>query len=146
MKFIQHVPIDPSWPEFGTGPDGKPVRLTDVERLYEPGSDERAAVWFPVDGGRSRAYPWRDSGYYVDDAGEPIVPVGPDAPYMLRTHLRSLGFEDEELAAMHARYFGPPTPGTPTLTSARPDTPDLQVLRRRLFDEAMERAYAPTDK
>ena len=77
MKLIQHADVEPDWPEFGFTFDGRPVRLRDVEDIFPPG-DERACVyyWHPTKPG-VRVWPWKNSGYYVDDDGN--VLTGADA-------------------------------------------------------------------
>lgn len=75
MKLIQDVRPEPDWPEFGRKADGTEVRLTDVPALSE---SERAGVYYlsPKDE-RVHVYPWKDSGYYVDDDGNALAPCGP---------------------------------------------------------------------
>lgn len=144
MKLIQHIDPSPDWPEWGHTGAGARVRLRDVEALIQAGAAREAVYYDDAKG--IRRYPWKGAGFYVDEFGEPIAPVGPDAPSMTRIALRGLGLEDEALAELHASYFGPPPAGTPALTTALPDTPATQVLRRRLYDEAMAEAYGPDDE
>jgi len=144
MKLIQHVEVEPDWPEFGFTFEGKPIRLTEVEETFPAGSDERASVYYlsPKEQ-RTRVYPWKEAGYCVDDAGEPLAPVGvPLRARMAREELEALGLDDVRLDELHASYFGRDL--TAQLLAGQPDDVPLQELRRRRFDEATERAYAPT--
>lgn len=130
MKLVQHVPVDPSWPEEGFRADGTPIRLADVEKLLSP--DEQAGVYYlhPKDG-RSHVYPWKNAGYYVDDVGAPIVPTF-QVP-MSRSDLLGLGFTDAWLD--REERLDPPLSGAP-------DTADAQARRRVAFDAAMAKLYA----
>lgn len=129
MKLIQHVEIDPAWPEGGFQANGAPIRLADVETLLPP--KDQAGVYFldPKDP-RSRVYPWKNAGYYVDDAGAPVVPAGP-LP-MSREDLLGLGFTDSWLD--RERHGGPPLAGTA-------DTFETQRRRRAAFDSVMAKLY-----
>lgn len=145
MRFVQHVGIDPAWPAFGFTEKGEEIALSEVEERFAAGTGEREGVYFksPKDG--ARIWPWKHAGYYVDDAGNPIAPVGmPDQLRMSRAELLSLGMTDRELDVMHTRYFGR-TPDGAALDPEAEDTPELQGLRRRYFDEAMGAAYDSTD-
>jgi hypothetical protein len=81
LTLIQHVEIEPDWPEHGFTFEGDPIRLTDVEATFSAGSTERACVYFlhPTKPG-VKVYPWKDAGYYVDEKGEAVAPTGPKLP------------------------------------------------------------------
>lgn len=136
ITLVQHADPQPDWPEFGFTFDGHPVRLRDVEEMFPPG-DERGSVyyWHPTKPG-VRVWPWKNSGYYVDDDGEVLTGAGP-APMSL-AHLRSLGLTDEQIFSEHRAYY----PESPVQPEGDPDSLDAQHLRRRVFDEVTAAWYA----
>lgn len=129
VKFIQQVKPEPDWPEFGVQLDGSPIRLADVERLLPPG-DERASVYFLRKDG-TKVRPWKESGYYVDEAGHVLSGAGP-LP-MTTQELEALGLTDDNLRAEHAAYY------REALHSPRGHVDDhaAQVERRRLYDAVL---------
>lgn len=144
MRLIQHVDPDPAWPEFGYTADGRKIRLVEVEDTFPTGSDERGSVYYLKPDGVTRVYPWKEAGYYVDDEGQPIAPVGPAKLRMSRAELEGLGLTDARLDELHMHYLGREV-GAPGLDPEAEDGPEMQERRRRFFDEAMRLAYAQTD-
>lgn len=125
MKFVQHVEIDPSWPEYGLRPDGSPIRLADVETIL-PEGELRSQVYFERDGFKVR--PWKEAGYYVGDDGEPLAPVFDVVP-MSRDELARTGLDDAKLWSEYRVYFdaGKHSP------IAGPDIAEAQVARRKMY-------------
>jgi hypothetical protein len=134
MKFIQHVSIEPDWPEHGFRADGSQIRLAEVEATLPPG-DERAGVYFLLKDGRTKCWPWKESGYYVDEAGDVLAPTGP-LP-MPRAELEGLGLNDDTLSQEHAAYFATGE----RLDPHAQDTFALQQLRRRMYNETSSAWY-----
>ena len=84
MKLIIPRELEPGWPEHGFTGYGKPIRMADAIKLSD---GQLQMVYFTgPDGGP--IWPWKNAGYYVDDDGEVIVPVGTP---MLRSQLRRSG-------------------------------------------------------
>lgn len=134
MKLVQHVEIDPSWPEYGVRGDGTPIRLADVETIL-PAGEHRAVVYFVHERGH-KVWPWKDAGYYVDDEGNPLAPVFDIVP-MTRAQLESRGLDDATLEREHRRFF----PDAPSITLTGPDVAEVQVLRRRTYDAVCAEWY-----
>lgn len=125
MKLIQHVEIEPDWPEMGIGPNGHPIRLADVELTF-PAGELRAQVYFKRDG--FKVWPWKEAGYYVDDEGQPLAPVFDVVP-MSRGELAAKGLDDATLWREYQAYFE-----GPLRALKGPDVSELQVARRRMYD------------
>lgn len=125
MKLIQHVDLDPSWPEFGHRADGSRIRLADVEAIL-PAGELRTQVWFERDG--FKVFPWKEAGYYVDDQGQPMAPVFDVVP-MSRDELARIGLDDATLWSEYQAYFeaGKHSP------FAGPDIAEVQVARRKMY-------------
>lgn len=134
MKLIQHVEIDPSWPEYGVRPDGTPIRLADVEALL-PAGELRAQVHY-VSAKGFKVWPWKDAGYYEDDAGAPLAPVFDVVP-MPRHELVARGLDDATVwreCVRNGLRSGPsPLVG--------PDTSEVQVARRKAYDDVAKAWY-----
>lgn len=127
MKLIQHVLINPSWPEYGYRADGTKIRLADVETVL-PAGEQRDGVFFVHEKGH-RVWPWKEAGYYVDDDGEVLAPVFDVVP-MPRAELVQLGLDDATLWTEYQAYFEAarrsPLEGL--------DTAKVQVARRKMYD------------
>jgi hypothetical protein len=137
LTLIQHVDPEPDWPELGFTFEGEPIRLADVEERL-PAGNARAGVYYlhPTKPG-VKVWPWKDAGYYVDSDGEVLAAVGP-VPMPL-AELVGLGLTDELLFSEHAAYYAhsPPRPHP----HGDVDTPEVQQVRRRVFDETMKAWY-----
>lgn len=132
IKLVQHVEVEPDWPEFGVGPNGKRVRLADVERIYRDPND-RAQVYMTPDFAKGeRVYPWKEAGYMVNATGEPCPPVGGEAPWMLESDLVAIGYSgDAQLRELYEVVTGKVADDL-----SGPDTLEVRAARRRMFDEA----------
>lgn len=139
MKLVQHIEPGPDWPEMGYRADGTPIRLADVETIL-PEGELRAGVFFVHSKGH-KVWPWKEAGYYVDDAGTPLAPVFDVVP-MPRGKLQSLGLTDTALWAEHHRLFPGVRKAPP---QDAPDVSELQVERRRVYDEITTAWYAQSE-
>lgn len=141
-KLVIDFDVEENWPEFGRLPNGKQVRLVDVNGLVKSGKlDQTEArnivVALPDGVGR----PWIDDGHYVNDDGSLFgVPTLKGDP-MTRDELAGLGYTDDELEALRAKFFGKPAPGSPRLASDARPTIDLEVYRKRVFDAVYRRLF-----
>lgn len=133
MKLIQHVEIDPSWPEYGLRADGSRIRLADVETIL-PAGELRSQVYFEKDG--HKVWPWKEAGYYVDDSGEAIAPVFDVVP-MPRDELVAKGLDDATLWSEYQAYYeaGKHSP------IGGPDISEVQVARRKMYQAVMTAWY-----
>lgn len=138
MKLIQHIELDPSWPEYGVRADGTPIRLADVEKDLPAGA-ERALVYFTRADG-TKVWPWKEAGYYVDDAGEPLAPVFDVMP-MTRAELEAKGLDDATLWREYRAYF---EGGKSPLEG--PDASEVQVARRKTYDAVTAAWYSNVER
>lgn len=145
-RRVQHIQIDPEWPEYGEIEGaGTPVRLADVEALYSLESDVRGLVfiWRVVEGHRERFYPWRyvDVIEVDDETGDEVLyDMGPDVPRMLRSKLQSLGWTDEKLEA-ERRRLGLRVEGE-LLVPGRADSLAVCAVRRAVWDAVTAAHFA----
>lgn len=130
MKFIQHVTPEADWPELGVQLDGTTIRLDHVETLLPPG-DERASVYF-VHAQGHKVWPWKESGYYIDDRGEPMAAAFDVVP-MRRDELLALGLTDDALWSEHRAYFRT----APEEPPKDRDPSEAQVSRRKVYNAVM---------
>ncbi len=122
--------------EFRVADTERTVRKSDLPNL---GESELKQLWY-------------SNKYTTDDGTEHEQPIWPFvydtfhfmSPKMTRGELESLGMSDSELNDLHAHHFGREF-DTLQLDPEAKDTQAMQELRKRFFDEAMPRAYAPTD-
>jgi hypothetical protein len=138
LTLIQHIELEPDWPEHGFTFEGEAIRLADVEKTFEAGSTERAEVYFlhPTKPG-VKVYPWKNAGYLTDEHGHAVAPTGPKP--MPLAELRGLGLDDGKLFAEHAAYYR--EPAVAPHPHGEPDTLEAQHLRRKVYDEVTAAWY-----
>lgn len=137
MKLVQHVELNPSWPEYGVRGDGTPIRLADVETIL-PAGGQRSSVYF-VHADGYKVWPWKEAGYYEDDEGTPLAPVFDVVP-MTRQDLHARGLTDAALWEEYARMFPDGEHGP----LVGPDVSELQVRRRKIYDAVCREWYRPS--
>jgi len=131
MKYVLPRTIEPTWPEFVFTFGGRRIRTTDAVKL----SDDDLAVCYFVGPKGTRVWPWKNAGYYVDDDGEPLAPVG---GALSREALEGLGMTDATLDKEHRKIFEEPS----GVDVKGLDNGPNQIARRAAFDKVMAALYA----